>query len=165
MIVLPALPQTCQVILDKEIRETLAFLKLGTSNSPPVTLSNLFHILNICLSPHNTLSKEILQLQSHDAKREIRELQWHVCMHMMQSLITQPWPPKGPLPHSVHKTACAHKMSNHAVFLLLLIIKYMSPCLIFCTPSKPCTEYVIIHFLMSFSLVLFFYSILLINRN
>lgn len=81
VVVLLLLPQTYHVILDKEIRETSEFLMLGVSNFSPVTFSDLFHILNICLSPNIKLSKEMLRLQSYKAKREIRELQWSVCMH------------------------------------------------------------------------------------
>ena len=81
MIVFLVLSKTCWLILDKEIRKTPAFLKLGVSNVPPATLGNLFHILNTCLSPHNVLTKEILWLQSYNVKREIRQIQWPLCMH------------------------------------------------------------------------------------
>lgn len=61
-------PQIYPVILNKEIREILEFLKLGDINFPSVRISNLFNILNIGVSSHHILSKEILQ--SHKEKEE-----------------------------------------------------------------------------------------------
>lgn len=91
-------PQIYQYKQHKEIKETSAFLKLGGGNFPVVTLSHLFHSLNTYFSSHNILGKAMLHLQSHNTKREIRELQWLVCMHYdaVFNYI-------GPLPHSVHK--------------------------------------------------------------
>lgn len=61
-------PQIYPVILNKEIREILEFLKLGDINFPSVRISNLFNILNIGVSSHHILSKEILQI--HKEKEE-----------------------------------------------------------------------------------------------
>lgn len=40
-------PQTYQCKQHKEIKETSTFLKLGANNFPDVTLSHLFHSLNL----------------------------------------------------------------------------------------------------------------------
>lgn len=165
VVVLLVLPQTHQVILDKEIREALAFLKLGSSNFPPVTLSNLFNILNICLSPHNILSKGMLQSQSHNTKREIRGWQWPVRMrygavfnYIVMSTRRTPasFSAQGGL-CSQNEQPCSISFSSHH------LINVPMPNFLHTIQTLHW-----IHnysFPNGFSLVLFFHSILLINRN
>lgn len=74
---------------------------------------------------------------------------------MIQSLIT--WLHiilyLGPLPHLMHRMDSVHWMGSYSIILVVLIIQYVSPGLIYHIPFKCSSEYRINNFSLSSSMV------------